>query len=179
MNIKTKYTKLEEYPNYLIYNDGRVYSLLRNKFLKPSSQPRGYYVYRLKTKNGQFKTKDAHRLIAQAFLTDYSDALQVNHINGNKHDNNITNLEMVTASENMIHAKQTGLLKKQSHAKKVLAAPNRYKVLVTKNKIKQQFESLNEAFKHIGYTQVPATYYYKIKNQKPLIFHGYKITIIN
>ena len=44
-----------------------------------------------------------HRLVAMKYLDDYSDKLQVNHINGVKDDNRVENLEMVTASENSLH----------------------------------------------------------------------------
>jgi hypothetical protein len=45
-----------------------------------------------------------HRIIAMTFLENYSDNLQVNHINGDKSDNRVENLEMVTASQNVYHA---------------------------------------------------------------------------
>lgn len=48
--------------------------------------------------------KLVHRLVAQAFLEDYDENLQVNHKDGNKTNNNINNLEMMTGSENKLHA---------------------------------------------------------------------------
>ena len=45
-----------------------------------------------------------HRLIAATFLESYNEDLQVNHKNGVKNDNRVENLEMVTQSQNVIHA---------------------------------------------------------------------------
>lgn len=50
-----------------------------------------------------------YRLIANAFIPNHDNKPQVNHKDGNKHNNNIDNLEWVTASENMQHAVDTGL----------------------------------------------------------------------
>jgi hypothetical protein len=55
--------------------------------------------------NGESKSHLVHRLVAYAFI-DFDHALQVNHINGDKHDNRIENLEPVTPSQNVLHAKR-------------------------------------------------------------------------
>lgn len=50
-----------------------------------------------------------HRVVAQAFLKNYSSILEVNHKNGNTYDNRVCNLEMVTHLENIHHAIKSGL----------------------------------------------------------------------
>lgn len=55
-------------------------------------------------KNGKGKFFLVHRLVAMIFLDNYNESLQVNHKNGIKSDNNIINLEMVTAKENQWHS---------------------------------------------------------------------------
>lgn len=60
--------------------------------------------------NGKQKRMRVHRLVAMAFLENPENKPYVNHINGNRGDNNIENLEWVTPSENTIHAVKTGLM---------------------------------------------------------------------
>ena len=61
--------------------------------------------------------KLVHRLVAQAFLDDYDEKLEVNHKDGNKTNNNINNLEMMTRSENKLHAYR--VLKRKTNGKAI------------------------------------------------------------
>jgi hypothetical protein len=70
-----------------------------------------------------------HRLVADAFVNGKKDGLEVNHINGNKTDNNAQNLEWVTRSENMIHAVKTGLLPVTRGSQRVQAKMDEQTVL--------------------------------------------------
>ena len=86
-----------EYKKYkdahLVYNDGRVYSLISNKFLKFDYSNSGYARLKLNGKNVR-----VHRLVMELFKG--KSDLTVDHINGNKHDNRLCNLQYVTAEEN-------------------------------------------------------------------------------
>lgn len=70
------------------------------------SGPRGYYRVRIGT-----KLILLHRIIAKTFLPNPQNKREVNHINGIKTDNRLSNLEWATRSENARHAYKTGLLK--------------------------------------------------------------------
>ena len=64
----------------------------------------GGYLYVHLRKDGKSCTKLVHRLVAEAFIENDRNKSQVNHLDGNKQNNNVENLEWVTCSENQIHA---------------------------------------------------------------------------
>lgn len=71
---------------------------------------RGYETVGL-TKNGKQKTKPVHRIIAEAFIPNPENKEEVNHLDGDKLNNKLSNLEWVTKSENSLHAFKLGLRK--------------------------------------------------------------------
>lgn len=96
--------------NYIVYSDGRVYSKISERFMNPIlSKSSGYLI--LGSKLGS-----VHRLVTETFLGKIPEGLVVNHKDGNKVNNNLSNLEIVTYSENMKHAYRLGL--QSSHGSK-------------------------------------------------------------
>lgn len=77
--------------------------VLKSQVLKPAIRTAGYLFVNL-SKDSKVKTKNIHRLVADAFLPNPQCKQEVNHKNGNKTDNNINNLEWCSRSENMIHS---------------------------------------------------------------------------
>lgn len=88
---------------------GRKYIVNKEKILKPYKHNGGYLKINL-CKDGKVKSFFIHRLILQAFKPT-KEKLNVNHIDGNKENNNLENLEWVTQKENVRHAYESGLNK--------------------------------------------------------------------
>lgn len=103
---------------YQVSNLGRVKSLPKyyknnylsqEKILKPHKRKDGYLIVDL-YKNRIRKPFRVHKLVMINFIGE-SEKLDINHIDGNKENNNINNLEYCTRKENMIHAVKLGLSK--------------------------------------------------------------------
>ena len=93
---------ISDYLNYEIDENGNVYNTITKTYLKGSIGENGYKYYRL-SKNNIKKMFYAHRLVAEHFIPNPNNLPVVNHIDGNKLNNNINNLEWVSYSENIKH----------------------------------------------------------------------------
>lgn len=114
---------IEGFEDYSVSNKGKIMSYQKGRciILKPGHDAAGYLHVRLYDgttdrgiyKNGWAKPKleKIHRLVAQTFLPkpDKDVYKEVNHIDGDKQNNDVTNLEWVTRRENVLHAWETGL----------------------------------------------------------------------
>ena len=93
---------------YLVSSFGRVLSAPRNgtkqcwHLLSPHYV--GGYIQYVLSKNDKKVEKKAHRLVAEAFLPNLENKREVNHIDGDKYNNSLENLEWTTSSENQLHA---------------------------------------------------------------------------
>lgn len=112
---------VEGYTNYLVSSWGNVYrtrlvevdDLYMHQFvfedfikLNPEETKKGYLRVDLYDENGKRKHFKFHRLVAQAFIENPDGKPQVNHKDGNKQNNSVTNLEWVTDAENKDHRKE-------------------------------------------------------------------------
>lgn len=127
-------TQIPGFDDYAITKTGEVYRLsypdkgnqgkysLPHKLI-PKLDKYGYHKVVLSVNRKCFY-RTIHRLVAETFIPNPDNLPQVNHIDGNKLNNNVDNLEWITPRENVIHAHSTGLhrgnrtrvhLKKEPH----------------------------------------------------------------
>lgn len=142
---------------YQVSNMGRIKSLerisfrnngksenakyyLKERILNIQTQTQGYSQIVL-SKNGVRKTFRLHIIVAKLFVENPLKKTYVNHIDGNKKNNKASNLEWVTAKENMVHAYKTGLV--NHYKRKVLQLDENDNVL-------NKFDSLKEAADYVN-----------------------------
>ena len=157
---------------YQVSNLGRIKSLIdkkydlnekvvkiinREKMLKQNLTKKGYCNVKL-YKNGKGKTYKIHRLVAKTFIPNPENKPQVNHIDGNKQNNCVSNLEWNTNEENFNNAIKINLVK----TKKIR--------LIDKNNKEYIFDKVLDVFKYIK--KQPGGIYKKYINKNKL-FLGY------
>lgn len=102
---------LNGFHKYIVYEDGRIYAPHIRRFLKPYDNGLGYLAVKLRKCNGKRKQFYVHRLVAMMFIPNTINLPDINHIDGDKSNNHVSNLEWITKSENSKHAFNNGFLK--------------------------------------------------------------------
>lgn len=151
---------IEEYHNkYYVSNLGRIKNA-KGKIIKLQRSDRGYTIF---TFNNQGKTtRYIHHLVMAAF-GDHKPApyYQIDHIDGNKNNNCISNLEWVTPSENTRRAYQ-------NHLKTPSGAIKAYQIDIDSNDVIMTFSTITDAALTTGDST------YSIRTQKTLTAKGYR-----
>lgn len=135
---------------YQISNYGRVKSFVRTeRLLNPRNRGNGYPSVHL-SKDGEAKEYFVHRLVAEAFLPNPNNYPIVNHIDSNKANSNVNNLEWTTEKGNMQHASKQGNMRYHPQNLAKAQASKRIPV-VAKDKFGNEyyFESQREAAKEL------------------------------
>ena len=95
--------KIKVNPEFLISKQGTIYSLKNHEIKKINNNPHGYSRICLPTAENPNKKFYVHRLVAEAYIPNSNNYDQVNHIDLNKHNNNVDNLEWCSQSMNIKH----------------------------------------------------------------------------
>lgn len=145
INNKGEICSLERYVNN---KNGK--RLIKSKLLKPFLTNSGYIGYTLKNKN-KSKSVHLHRLLAEYFIDNPNNLPEVNHIDGDKLNNKLSNLEWVNKSENSLHAYKLGLKKSNfKPTEKGEDNPNSKLTQVIVNKIRELYSSGNYSQRDLG-----------------------------
>lgn len=118
------------------------YKTINERILKPSCCS-GYLGVNL-SKNGKLNYMRIHKLVALAFVDNPENKPEIDHLDGDKHNNKANNLMWVTPKENMRHAKEIGRMEKQKKGKEV------YKIDKKSYKIIDKYKSISEASRISG-----------------------------
>lgn len=138
------WTTLKRNPQYAVNERGEIYSLRKGRTLTPKANYDGYLRIQLWSAN-QCEYVSIHRLIAETFIPNPHNKPFVNHIDGNKKNNDVENLEWCTQKENIAHAWEKGL----SH-RPFNTCGKPVKQIDLKGKIVAQFASMMEAERVTG-----------------------------
>lgn len=143
--------------------NGRNIKPIVGKILKQYDR-KGYNKVML-SKDNKVKDLAVHRIVVESFISTIPKGMQVNHIDGNKRNNRLENLEIVTQSENMKHAYRTGLEKPCNNGlwKPIIAYNN--------EGFKQTFVSKRLMCKELNIGRRALQDYFKGKTKS---IHGYK-----
>lgn len=156
--IVEKFKAIPGYSNYLIREDGQVYNRKKQTFLQGSQNPDGYINIRITDDDGHIKTWGLHRLLGFVFLPFEGsiDDLVINHKDGIKWNNCLTNLEWTTYQGNAEHAGREGL---SSKCTPVL-------VRCTESGEVTRYPSVIECARQLGFTKDAVSYRVRSKGQR-------------
>ena len=142
--------EIEGYENYLIYEDGKVYSKHSKRYLKQNDNRNGYLYVNL-YQDGKLKHHTIHRLVGVYYIPNPENKPFLDHINRNRKDNRIENLRWVTKSENCQNTgvqknnKSTGI-KNICYDKRVNRY--RYQKMINGENHRKYFKTLEEAVEY-------------------------------
>lgn len=102
-------TNIVGFTSYSIDRQGRVWSHLSTRYMKHQKDKDGYSVVGLRCDKGKKKARKVHRLLAQTFIPNPENKPCVNHKDGDKTNNSLSNLEWCTVKENVQHSYDMGL----------------------------------------------------------------------
>lgn len=142
--------------NYSVDTNGNVYGKKGN-LLKPYKRKDGYTELKLSQNGKILHRKLTHRIIAETFIPNPENKPEVNHINGDKTDNRVENLEWVNRSENIKHRSKLGITNKiisDDIIEHILNEKNMsQREMAKKYNVSQSFISLLKNKKHRKYVK--------------------------
>ena len=153
--------------NYEVFENGEVFSTLTHRFLKGGCFSNGYEFVVLNI-DGKSKNIMRHRLVARLFIPNINGKPCINHIDGNKKNNHVSNLEWCSHSENTRHAIMTGAIDKVCKIQRAV------KVTHIQTRVVFEFETMKQCGEFFGFTKCWLVNYQK-KHGNPCVYKNYLI----
>ena len=141
MSVIETFVKVDGFDNYEVSNLGKVRNMKSGKVLKPHLNKDGYLRHCLYKHNKQ-KSLFLHKIIATAFVDNPEKKPQVNHIDENKTNNDLSNLEWCTVRENAVHGTRMKRIAEKLSQKVIQLDLN--------NNVLNEFESMHQAERETG-----------------------------
>jgi len=137
--------EIQGFPDYLVYDDGRVFSKKTRKFMKCNDNGKGYL--QVSFNLDKIYTRKIHRLVASHYIPNPNNYPQVDHIDRNKRNNNVSNLRWVDASMNALNRGMKNTNTSGHTNIYYLKCRDRwiYKKTIRGDMIRKYFKSLEEA----------------------------------
>lgn len=138
-----EWKEIEGFNNYYISTYGRVYSKINERIISEKyDEQKRYCVVTFRNNDNIKSSISVHRIVAITFIPNTENKQYVNHKDGNKKNNNVTNLEWVTHKENMQHCILTGLRGKTNNQGTKIE-------YIDESNNKIEFNTLQEASTHL------------------------------
>lgn len=136
--------KFRDYNNYEVFENGKIWSYKRSKFLKPLTLQSGYQMVTLTDNEGKKKSYYVHRVVYEAVTGEQiPEGYEINHISEAKDENFFENLQLLTHKQNINYGSRTERSAK-AHSKQVGAFKNNELVMTFTSTIEAErngFES--------------------------------------
>lgn len=145
-----RFEVIKQYPMYSVSTTGRIMKNSSRKIMKPSKKQNGYMQINLFTSDGRRKKELVHRLVALTFIPNKEGLPEVNHIDGVRDNNALSNLEWVTRKENV---------NKSAATKKIRVKKQSFEIV-------GEYDSIQLACKALGLTDSNISACLHNKNQK-------------
>ena len=137
--------------NIVVSNTGKVKNYLTGKILKQRKNAGKYNVCSIRI-NKKTKSFIVSRLVAQTFLDYCGNEFEVNHVDGDKDNNHLSNLNWLTRNENLQHAKDIGIFKRKCGSSYIKYSKELIKELI-------EFKNLGDTYKELSASyKIPASY---------------------
>lgn len=159
--------KVSEHPkikDIYVYSNGFIFNCKTNRFVTNTMNHSGYYSVSTFGKHGL-----VHRLVVEAFIGEIPEKMEVNHLDGNKINNDISNLEICTRSDNMLHAHSNDLClnkaKGETHGMSTISNQKRNEIANLINRAEMPLKDISVA---LG-VSINIVYHMskKLRNQSP------------